>query len=241
MLNIANASAVLCRTRPVSSHQSSTVTAPQPRSTRGVFIDWEICTRDPNVDMRREAVRLSSFKYCSLYVLQRFPTPHALAAAGFFYRGLLDIMVCAFCDLIISKWKPHDSPMEEHERHSANCPFVLGLPVGNIPISRPSSGQKNVRPPISSTTTPRRQKTKKEVTQGSKQSRGNACESATAKQPSLQDALLCIICCDQKFSEAFLPCGHSCCCSSCATAFTNCPMCRKQIEQTVRIYFPFSD
>lgn len=55
----------------------------------------------------------------------------------------------------------------------------------------------------------------------------------------LRDALLCQICCDQPLSMVFLPCGHSMCCPSCATALTNCPLCRKRIEATVRAYFPF--
>jgi Zinc finger, C3HC4 type (RING finger) len=57
---------------------------------------------------------------------------------------------------------------------------------------------------------------------------------------SLKEALLCKICFDQQMSMVFLPCGHSLSCPSCATALSSCPLCRKEIQATVRAFFSFS-
>lgn len=50
----------------------------------------------------------------------------------FFFR-LLKQVACAFCTGMIERWERGDIPKEEHRRHFPNCPFLLGLPVGNIP------------------------------------------------------------------------------------------------------------
>jgi len=69
----------------------------------------------------------------------------------------------------------------------------------------------------------------------------DAVVAANSEQTNkLRDALLCQICCDEQLSIVFLPCGHSMTCPSCATALTNCPLCRKRIEASVRAFFPFS-
>ena len=67
-------------------------------------------------------------------------SPRELASSGFFYCGIADQTRCAFCFITISQWEPEDNPAEEHRRHAPNCAFVLGLPVGNIPLSSVSSG-----------------------------------------------------------------------------------------------------
>lgn len=426
MLNIANISAILNKTLPYSTYQTSTVDAPHPCSTQSCIPQASSANQKA---LRSEALRRATFQGWP----KPHPTPSALASAGFFYRGVADQTQCAFCYITISQWESQDSPIEEHKKHAMNCPFVLGLPVGNIPISVPSSDRSNgssssslnITPSISSITIPAlggggvdscsrflneirpnaspeqrpreaetsqpsssaslsslklpphqracrpefssleaRMKTfadwppglaqrpaqlaeagfyymgtgdhvkcfccdgalrnwepkdnpweeharwfsrcnflvsvkgsdyvketlaryqqvlchsfaepslvvlteipsqnpsgasdvaidfrateKKEEAKEGKESKESACETASnaveklsteAKPAISQDALLCIICCDQKFSMVFLPCGHSCCCPSCATALTNCPLCRKRIEVSVPVYFPFS-
>ncbi|GKU86658.1 hypothetical protein SLEP1_g1155 [Rubroshorea leprosula] len=47
---------------------------------------------------------------------------------------------------------------------------------------------------------------------------------------------LCVICLELKCNSVFVQCGHMCCCLSCSLPLTNCPLCRKQIEQVVKVY-----
>ncbi|XP_047540757.1 E3 ubiquitin-protein ligase LRSAM1-like isoform X1 [Vanessa atalanta] len=46
----------------------------------------------------------------------------------------------------------------------------------------------------------------------------------------------CVICMDAKSGVVFVPCGHMCCCQSCAqNELEGCPMCRTMIERTIRV------
>eukprot|EP00271_Cylindrocystis_brebissonii_P000759 TRINITY_DN10977_c0_g1_i1.p2 TRINITY_DN10977_c0_g1~~TRINITY_DN10977_c0_g1_i1.p2 ORF type:complete len:131 (-),score=23.13 TRINITY_DN10977_c0_g1_i1:884-1276(-) len=47
---------------------------------------------------------------------------------------------------------------------------------------------------------------------------------------------LCVICLEAKYSCAFSPCGHMCCCSSCASQLSDCPLCRRRIDHSLRVY-----
>ncbi|XP_077219408.1 E3 Ubiquitin ligase family protein [Tasmannia lanceolata] len=47
---------------------------------------------------------------------------------------------------------------------------------------------------------------------------------------------LCVICLEQEYNAVFVPCGHMCCCTSCSSHLTTCPLCRRRIEQVVRTF-----
>ncbi|XP_057964837.1 E3 ubiquitin-protein ligase SP1 [Malania oleifera] len=47
---------------------------------------------------------------------------------------------------------------------------------------------------------------------------------------------LCVICLEQEYNAVFLQCGHMCCCMVCSSHLTNCPLCRRRIEQVVRTF-----
>ncbi|KAF7804780.1 E3 ubiquitin-protein ligase SP1 [Senna tora] len=47
---------------------------------------------------------------------------------------------------------------------------------------------------------------------------------------------LCVICLEQEYNAVFVPCGHMCCCTTCSSHLTNCPLCRRQIEQLVKTF-----
>jgi E3 ubiquitin-protein ligase XIAP len=61
--------------------------------------------------------------------------PQRLAAAGLFYFGQGDSVRCAFCEGVLKRWVPGDDPMEEHSKFFPRCPFVIGLDIGNVPLS----------------------------------------------------------------------------------------------------------
>lgn len=61
-----------------------------------------------------------------------FISPRELAKTGFFYFNDNDRVQCSFCLCVIGSWELGDDPKNEHSRISPRCPFILGLPVGNI-------------------------------------------------------------------------------------------------------------
>lgn len=87
--------------------------------------------------LKREIVRFRTFQTWRSQAVQ----PNALARAGFFYFNDGDKVQCAFCLGIVEQWVSSDDPQSEHRRHFPRCPFVLGLPVGNISID-PISGRE---------------------------------------------------------------------------------------------------
>lgn len=47
----------------------------------------------------------------------------------------------------------------------------------------------------------------------------------------------CVVCMETESQVIFLPCGHVCCCKVCNEAIQNCPLCRSNISQRVRLYY----
>ena len=82
--------------------------------------------------LRHEAARLGTFT--------NFPTnspvtPAALAKAGFFYKGPIDRVQCAFCRGLLRNWVRGDDAMEEHKKHQPQCLFVRdATQCGNVLI-----------------------------------------------------------------------------------------------------------
>jgi len=52
----------------------------------------------------------------------------------------------------------------------------------------------------------------------------------------LREARQCKICMDNEVGVVFLPCGHLVSCVRCATAISNCALCRQPIKAVVRTY-----
>ncbi|XP_023816444.1 E3 ubiquitin-protein ligase LRSAM1 isoform X1 [Oryzias latipes] len=46
----------------------------------------------------------------------------------------------------------------------------------------------------------------------------------------------CVVCMETGSKVIFLPCGHVCCCQVCSDAVQNCPLCRSNISQRIRLY-----
>ncbi|XP_054613289.1 E3 ubiquitin-protein ligase LRSAM1 isoform X2 [Dunckerocampus dactyliophorus] len=46
----------------------------------------------------------------------------------------------------------------------------------------------------------------------------------------------CVVCMETAAQVIFLPCGHVCCCQVCSDAVQNCPLCRSNSSQRIRIY-----
>ena len=50
------------------------------------------------------------------------------------------------------------------------------------------------------------------------------------------NSLLCKVCYDDTIGELFLPCRHLMCCIECSKKLSNCPLCRKVIVGTIKVY-----
>ena len=55
-----------------------------------------------------------------------------LAAAGFHYINVEDVVCCAFCHVRLGQWKTEDNPFKEHKRWSLACAFINRLFVDNL-------------------------------------------------------------------------------------------------------------
>lgn len=47
----------------------------------------------------------------------------------------------------------------------------------------------------------------------------------------------CIICIENKLQIVFVPCGHICSCVECSKRLNQCPICRKNIDSCLKIFF----
>jgi hypothetical protein len=63
-----------------------------------------------------------------------FIKPEDLAANGFIYTGNKDIVTCVFCGIRLEKWRPDETPQEEHKYWNPCCLLIRGFNCGNIPI-----------------------------------------------------------------------------------------------------------
>lgn len=104
------------------------------------------CSNDEQENLliyRAEIYRLESFKNWSCQSIVR---KEDLARNGFYYLGDRDRVQCVFCNAILSCWEKGDNVIEEHKRHSKNCPLVLGKRTTNIPYSPSQDCLSDVQP-----------------------------------------------------------------------------------------------
>jgi hypothetical protein len=64
----------------------------------------------------------------------------------------------------------------------------------------------------------------------------NFTEEMQEELRKLREATQCKICMDNKVQVVFLPCGHLVSCTRCATALSNCAVCRQPIKAYVKTY-----
>jgi hypothetical protein len=118
-----------------------------PRKTENLPAGKRSPGKSDHILLRSEANRLSTFRNWPSLINKK-----ALAEAGFYYFNQEDACQCIYCFIIISDWDVKDNPIEEHKKWKPNCPFILKLPVGNIPITQ--SIDEAQKPDLSSFTYP---------------------------------------------------------------------------------------
>ncbi|CAH0552135.1 unnamed protein product [Brassicogethes aeneus] len=68
----------------------------------------------------------------------KWALPDQMAQAGFYHQPNNsgdDRAMCFTCTVCLVCWERSDEPWSEHERHSPNCPFVMGEYTQNVPLS----------------------------------------------------------------------------------------------------------
>jgi len=97
---------------------------------------------NPNyVLLKHESARLSTFHD---WPVSHIVQPSALARAGLFYTGQGDRTGCAFCRGVLHHWQPWDDSDVEHRRHFPDCPFVRQRDVGNVPLPRDATPDRQM-------------------------------------------------------------------------------------------------
>ncbi|XP_067674759.1 baculoviral IAP repeat-containing protein 7-B-like [Haliotis asinina] len=154
-------------------------------------------------DYCRESDRLTSFQG---WPSKRRPTPQQLATAGFYYTGVMDIVRCFSCGVILRKVDEEDDPRQEHARFRPNCSFLADT---TPQVTGTSSNEMY----------PQR-----------------ATAKRNTESQDKRESRLCKICLEDPASIIILPCGHVVVCDECASALERCPVCLKHILGTVRVY-----
>ena len=55
---------------------------------------------------------------------KRLPSIEKLVAAGFYYTGVSDEVICIECKVVLHDWEITDNPLTEHEKVSPKCLLV---------------------------------------------------------------------------------------------------------------------
>ncbi|XP_049817886.1 baculoviral IAP repeat-containing protein 6 isoform X3 [Aethina tumida] len=87
--------------------------------------------------MASEARRRETFSQWP-HMDYKWALPDQMAQAGFYHQpndSGDDRAMCFTCTVCLVCWERSDEPWSEHERHSPNCPFVMGEYTQNVPLS----------------------------------------------------------------------------------------------------------
>ena len=136
--------------------------------------------------------------------------PAEMAKAGYFYTGCNDSVFCFWCGEGVRSWLASDDPMLEHLRMSPDCQYI-----------------KTVLPP---------QNTDVESTPLRTENSPVANSVSSQRTPSLSGSTECVVCLEERYNIAFVPCGHLITCLECSFKVKNCPVCRLHIAGRLRVY-----
>lgn len=188
-------------------------------------------------NFKSECERLASF----IEWQHEFITPEELAASGFYYSGFADAVVCAFCQAGVYRWVPGDNAASDHKRFAPYCPFLLGRPVGNIPI-RPLTEE------AAAAEREAEEEGRDETGRNEPRVLGNAGPEVSPEVEITQTeeivetsaSVKCKICFSSDIETAFLPCMHATACAMCTFEVIyrsdKCPVCRTVLDGYSRIF-----
>lgn len=178
-----------------------------------------------------------------------FVKPLDLARAGFIYTGYSDVVRCKFCKIELGQWRRGDCPMTDHLRWSPSCPFIArklkrddddddnydnneGVDVaGNGPTTSVQQQQQRITCDCSSQLS--------HINNNNNTDDDDDYDDDDDDDEDDDDKgnkYKCRICLEKDVQVAFISCGHTLCCKSCAAKLNNCCICLKRINGTMRIY-----
>lgn len=167
-----------------------------------------------------ESKRLASFTDWPISLNQN---PHHLSDAGFFYSGRGDRVICFSCGGHLSQWEVDDDVWEEHGFYFGQCKYMQLYKGSNFHDemierkARARLGTQNVY------TSEKHQEISK-IGEG--------------EHDLIEKSNRCQICCANEYNTVFIPCGHVYACTKCASSLHQCPLCRKRIENVLRVFLP---
>ena len=167
-------------------------------------------------DFHRLQDRIDSFKHWPAF---RFRAPTVLAKAGFYMlNSETGLMKCFQCGIELRRCYV-DDPLDQHERYSPMCPFVL------------DERKKNPPKPKSESLTPFIEA----IYSTDEDSKPNAeCEKIYLK-------IRCKVCLSRASNVLLLSCYHLCVCYECYIHLQplvgpKCPVCRCAFRQGVKVF-----
>lgn len=157
-------------------------------------------------------------------------TPAIMADAGFFYSGQGDRVVCFSCGGKLRDWDDEYVPWEHHALWFPKCDYVR-LVKGQEYIDSVKRKYVDVTTIEQNVSAPASQSIESSVLQQQQ------LVSDPNDQTKANDSKLCKICYANEYNTVFVPCGHIVACAKCASSVTACPLCRKRLDNIVRIFF----
>jgi hypothetical protein len=175
-----------------------------------------------------------------------------MAAAGFFYTGVSDQVVCYSCDLHLCGWDVEHNPFDEHNSWSPRCEFLANLT--NLKVDEELERRRCLdaeRNEASSSSAALRDEHSSPSTMGATGTTADTREDICRKKVKKcleamidsddeyeedKDEADCKICFSKQRAVVFLPCGHYVCCSNCGLKLTKCPMCRMAIMSIIHVF-----
>lgn len=152
--------------------------------------------------------------------------PDEMCDAGFFYTQRGDCVRCFSCGGGLRDWIDGDIPWEHHALWFSECNYLISM-KGKEYINQIKSNQRiNLE--------------EDEIRTSSKQEISQSEQNEIIKQnleEEFCDAKKCKLCYLNEYNTVFIPCGHIIACMKCASALTNCPVCRETFQSAIRIYF----
>lgn len=164
---------------------------------------------DEEADFSLESVRLATYREWPSGIKQK---PEQLAAAGFYYAGIGDRVMCFVCNIILKDWVQDDDPWEQHALWKPDCSYVKLVKgdsyIANVikTFKKSVTGHQSIFVP-------------------------------SAPEAELDEDKLCKICYENERQIAYVPCGHVVSCSKCSFCTKECPICRAMISNVIRLYF----
>lgn len=160
------------------------------------------------MELRRERARLATYRsWTNTHV-----SPEELSSAGFYYIGPKDRVRCFMCDLELVDWQEGDKPLLAHLKWQPNCTFAK---VSTITAKSDAATSTEEDLKVSTVS----------IAQEPLLRRCLTSPTAPNSEISLLSYIPCRICRRQIAGTLFLPCGHICACTLCATTMIICPCC----------------